>query len=444
MNSPTDRESRQRGLTAIEAVLSLAVMGTLVVGFGTMLSNSRTNLRLAGAASELQTLRSAGDRYVQDNFASLVTSAASGPVSVPIATLVSQNYLPPGFPTSNAYGQTYQFYVRERSPTVLESLALTTGGTPLSASDGGRIALLLKTAGGYTPVGSSTINGTNGGWSAPLATYIPTAAPQPSGTPAAYSISYVSYGPGGGSNNALIRTSTGNPVDNQMSTAIDMQNNNINNGGTFTAATFNGTTGNITTANLQHANLPSGGTINFGSSYIYGDSTNTAFRQNGGFYVQDTAGNTKSVTDSNGNVSANGFYGNYVHSNGNSDAAGDMNSNRVLSNWVHSNGDVVGEGNGYFNGGNLRVGNGGVGYLRMYGTTLYDGGDNFHISSGLTTLDNGGLRFNDGTQQWTAGASPLNWDGGGGWWCNNNQHVNGYHYECGCSNNATWFACAPN
>jgi type II secretory pathway pseudopilin PulG len=282
MNDRSRPISRQDGMTLPEAVLSLAVMAVMGVGFGTAISNSRADLRLTGAASELATLRAAGDRYVQDNFQTLVASAAGGPVSVSVATLAAQNYLPPSFPAVNTYGQAYQLYVRERSPTVLESIALTTGGTAMSGADGGKIALLLKASGGFTPVGSATVNGTNGGWSAPLGSYVPASAPKPSGNPAAYSIQYAVYGPTG----ALMRYATGNPADNQMTTALNMGGNNIAGAGNVGA---------------QTVSLPSGGAVSMGSSYLYGDNSNTAIRQNAGFYVQDLAGAIKFNVDNGGN-----------------------------------------------------------------------------------------------------------------------------------------------
>lgn len=41
----------------------------------------------------------------------------------------------------------------------------------------------------------------------------------------------------------------------------------------------------------------------------------------------------------------------------------------------------------------------------------------------------------------------LYWDGnwaGDHYWCDNGYHVVGIHYDCGCSNNATWFECQAN
>ena len=41
----------------------------------------------------------------------------------------------------------------------------------------------------------------------------------------------------------------------------------------------------------------------------------------------------------------------------------------------------------------------------------------------------------------------LYWDGrwtGDHYWCDTGYHVVGFHYDCGCSNNATWFECQAN
>jgi hypothetical protein len=316
---------------------------------------------------------------------------------------------------------------------VLESLALTTGGTALSSGDGGRMALLLKGAGGYTPAGSTTINGTNGGWSAPLATYVPAGSPAPSGTPAAYSIEYAVYGPTG----ALIRYATGNPVDNQMQTAINMNGNNINNAGTIGASTVtattvnattatgqtaNFTTGNITTVNSSASNtgtasstaaytstlqvygqttanqisansvsLPAGNSLSIGGTYYYGDGSNGAVRNPGGFYVQDIYGNTRWNTDGSGNT----------WQGGNADA------NTIQMRSVQSAGVGCG----------------------TWGQQAIDGGGNLLSCS---------------WGQWTypgAGNGKLRNAGGNNFYCDPEYNLVAFHYDCGCTNNANWYEC---
>lgn len=466
MKNPNLRPSRQRGATLIEAVLSLAVIAVMAVGFGAAVSTSQSNLKLTGAASQLATLRAAGDRYIQDNFNSLITSAASGPVAVSIATLAAGSYLPPSFPTMNAYGQTYQLYIHEKSSSVLESLALTTGGTALSAGDGGRVALLLKASGGYTPAGSSTINGTNGGWSAPLSTYVPTGLPSPSGNPAAYSIQYAVYGPSG----ALIRYATGNPADNTMQTALNMGANNITNAGNIGAQTIN---------------LPSSGTVGMGSSYLYGDNANTALRQNAGFYVQDLAGNTKFEVDNSGN---SWQPGNHTAGSGNfntlsSTAAytsslqvyGNTNANQIYANGLSlPGGNALSIGGSYYYGdgySNASRQNGGFyiqspdgsstrWYTDPYGNTWQPGNSQANTvqingvasagwgcgPNGLQAQDGSGALLSCKNGVWAypgGGAGNLHNAGGNNFYCDPGYYLVGFNYNCGCSNNANWFECQP-
>lgn len=72
----------------------------------------------------------------------------------------------------------------------------------------------------------------------------------------------------------------------------------------------------------------------------------------------------------------------------------------------------------------------------------------------------GTLRFNrttnafegcNGSGTWQtfggSGNGKLYWDGnwtGDHYWCDGGYHVVGFHYDCHCSNNATWFECQPN
>ena len=436
MNIHPLRPSRQRGATMIEAVLSLAIVAIMAVGFGTAVSSSQTNLKLTGAASELATLRAAGDRYIQDNFTILVTAAASGPVSVPIATLASGNYLPPSFPTMNAYGQTYQLYVYERSATVLESLALTTGGTALSSGDGGRVALLLKASGGYTPAGSTTVNGTNGGWTAPLATYVPAGSPQPSGTPAAYSIQYAVYGPTG----ALIRYATGNPVDNQMQTAIDMNGNNINNAATVGA---------------QNVSLPAGGTVQMGSSQLYGDNTNTAIRQNSRFYVTDLAGNAKWAVDNAGNSAQPGNItaasvtlptGNSLSIGGGTYYYGDGTNAAIRTSGGLYQQDTVGNTRWMVDGGGntWQWGNADANMVQM---NSVQGAGWGCPTWGQQAIDGGGAILSCAYGVWTypgAGNGKLRNAGGNNFYCDPGYYLAGFNYNCGCTNNANWFECQSN
>lgn len=217
------RSSRQAGLTLVEVALSLAVLGIVVLGLAQWTNADRTSLKLATVAGRLAEVRAASDRYISDNFAALEASAAGGPIAVPIATLVSQNYLPTGYQSDNAYQQQMQLYIRRRAAGVIESLVAATGGQSMSAQEGGKVALLLKGAGGFVPVNSQVASGTKGAWQVSLAGFVPGGAPMPNGGAVAYALARKFDGPSG----ALMRDATGNPADNRMGTDLDMNNHRI-------------------------------------------------------------------------------------------------------------------------------------------------------------------------------------------------------------------------
>ncbi|WP_206245880.1 shufflon system plasmid conjugative transfer pilus tip adhesin PilV [Novosphingobium terrae] len=227
-------QSRQAGFTMVEAVLSLSLMAVMAVGIGEAINRNSNNIGLANVASQMSELRAATDRYVQDNFMSLSSAAAGGPIEIPISTLANGNYLPPSFNSTNLYQQTYHVYLRERSSSVLESMVAPTGGRALSITEGGNIALLLKGVGGYVPQGSGNAVGSRGAWNLSLASIVPGSSPRPSGAAVAYQIHYSVYGPTG----ALIRYATGNPLDNQMAATLNMNGNAISNTGTITGSQF--------------------------------------------------------------------------------------------------------------------------------------------------------------------------------------------------------------
>lgn len=275
------RASRQNGFSVIEGVLSLALMAIASIGLGYSIKRNSTSIQLAAVASQLGQFRMASDRYVQDNYVSLMNAAIGENVAVPLTSLINGNYLPPSFPATNSYSQVYRLYVHRRSATVLESMALTTGGTPLSRSEGGAIAALLKSSGGFAPANSATATGTKASWTVSLASFVPPGSPAPSGNPVAYSIHYPVLGPTG----ALIRYATGNPSDNRMSTNLDMAHNDINNVGNLGAVNVNAT--NIATNALtiggQAVSLTDAQTLaalsaaSCGSGYALSKSTGGTF-----------------------------------------------------------------------------------------------------------------------------------------------------------------------
>jgi microcystin-dependent protein len=221
------RLSRQAGLTAIEAVLSLAIMAILAVGFAQTLNDSKNDLMVGVVASRLLEVRGATDRYVKDNFSTLETLATPGPIEVALSSLISGDYLPAGYQNGNPFGQFHRVYLRRRTAGVLETMVVTTGGRPMNIVDGGAAAMMLRANGGFVAIGSNDAVGAKGGWRASIAPFVPGGAPTPSGNVVSYTLHRRIDGPNG----ALMRIVTGNPVDNRMTTSLDLAGNNLTGGG---------------------------------------------------------------------------------------------------------------------------------------------------------------------------------------------------------------------
>jgi len=71
-------------------------------------------------------------------------------------------------------------------------------------------------------------------------------------------------------------------------------------------------------------------------------------------------------------------------------------------------------------------------------------------TAGSLRWNGSALQYCDGTNWQAIGGSgngKLHWDSnwtGDHYWCDSGYHIVLFHYDCGCSNNATWFECQAN
>jgi len=70
-------------------------------------------------------------------------------------------------------------------------------------------------------------------------------------------------------------------------------------------------------------------------------------------------------------------------------------------------------------------------------------------TAGMLRWNGSAIQYCNGTQWQTIGGGngKLYWDGnwtGDTYWCDPGYHITTFHYDCGCSNNTTWFECQPN
>jgi len=245
-----------------------------------------------GTASHLSFVAQAGKRYVRDNRDTLLTQVAGGPVVITGATLRTQGYLPAGFSLTNDSGQTYQLAVA-RDPGQagqLVAFVLTTGGNEIPYKGLRQIATDTDGMGGYVWPANNAV-GADGGWQAKLGDYGLTGQ---QGRLAAF-LSADALGTDADESDRLYRYQvTGRPDLNRMHTAIDMNGNNINSGGTVNAATgaFTGQVSagtNVTAGGSVTAsgNVTANGNVAAGNNVTAnnGITANNDIRSNNGWII---------------------------------------------------------------------------------------------------------------------------------------------------------------
>ncbi len=226
--------------------------------------------------------------YTTTNMLTLQSTAtATSPVVITLATLQAAGVtLPTGFNGTNPYNQTWVAEVLQPTAGHLQVLAYATGGTTVSDKDLGSIArnaagvggMIPKNDSGAYPGGAANAYGAFGAWQIATTNYTNVAGGHPA--------SLLNFSNGSLTSNYLYRNAVpGQPQLNQMNTDLGMNGHNITSVGQLQTGNGNG--------------------VQVGSSYLYGDSTNSAIRQNGSFNVQNQAG-TAAATLNAGNINSAG------------------------------------------------------------------------------------------------------------------------------------------
>lgn len=381
-------------MSEILGVLFAVFVGILIIpNFGKYQQASNDNSRTAATSQQQKQVYTAAGTYIQQNVVAIQAAATpTTPAIISVAMLQATNLLPASFSSTNPYGQTWQVEVLQPSAGNLQTLVMSTGGIALSDAQASKIATTMGANGGFIPKNDSGVYPTGNaygafaGWTIPTANYTSVTG----GHPAAL----LSFNNGQLTSNYLYRNAVpGQPQLNQMSTAIDMTGNNINNAGAVNAASVNAT-GNVTAANgrvvswnaapeggvlqlvgangvsmyLENNNgvfrlvnspwsaqllsvdqsgnvaaagkvsVPAGNNLVVGNTAYYGDGSNSAIRQNGGLYVQHYDGSPADIPEV-GNVASSGTVSaGYITSTGNVNANGTATSSGISNNGYLYNG----------------------------------------------------------------------------------------------------------
>ena len=259
-------------------------------------------MRDVTTARQQQLWVSAVTNYVNANLATLESSTGGTPAPITSNVMSTSGLgLPTGFTGKNPFNQTWQAAISQPTAGNLQVLIYATGGDVISDQELGLIARAANGAGGLIPSNNSGIYsgasqnayGAFGAWKISTSGYSVGAA---GGSPA----TLLMFSNGGLQSNYLYRNAIpGQAQLNDMNTALGMNGNNITNVGQLQANAGNG--------------------VQIGSSLFYGDTANSAIRQNGALFVQNQAG-TAAAPINTGTASVSGD----VNASGSFNAAGNV------------------------------------------------------------------------------------------------------------------------
>lgn len=275
---------RQSGFGALEVLVCL-IVGTLAMAAAVpIFQRYAENQMRRVAAQQMDQVSDAAGKYIKDNFAS-VASAATPTTTAVITTAMLRNtgYLPSGFSDLNAYGQSYLVLALEPSANTLQTLIVTQGGEAISEMSVIEAARLMGARGGFVSKKSTGIaTGSLGGWQVTLATY--GVAPG-----AGHLASALFFDNGALVADFLYRNAVaGHPEVNRMNTAINMNNNDLNNTNVATANTVNTVNANVSgNANVAGNTDTNGETYTGNWFRTKGDGGWYSEKHGGGFYMTD-------------------------------------------------------------------------------------------------------------------------------------------------------------
>ena len=225
--------SSERGLTLLEMLMSLSILGGVVVGVTQLAQSAGEDTRASITALHTRTVGDAASAYIKDNFAAITAIATpTTPVLIRVPDLVATGYLSPGFSVTNPRQQATCVLVLEPTANRLAGLVVTEGGDTLDDLTLGQVAAAIGGAGGGLYSGSPTIaRGAMGGYAFAVGAY---GNPNHAGMrcdgtagniaiSAGHPVMALAYADGAQASSTLYRDSVpGNPALNTMNTPILM------------------------------------------------------------------------------------------------------------------------------------------------------------------------------------------------------------------------------
>jgi len=310
---------KQYGFGLLETLGALAVTSIMMVSFARMTSDSSTQLKGTATAQNFKQVYDAGSRYIKDNYGVLLTST---PATITTRMLVSTGYLPATYSGLNPYAQSTTIQVTQPVVNTLQAIVMTSAGNAIPEASAPVISSKVGSAGAYFPVATpNTAKGAFGGWSLDMTGSSPGAG---------HLAGLIFYNNGDLVSDYLQRHQIpGHPEVNEMFTAINMNNNDINNANNVNTVDVNATNvnaiNNVNTGNVNASNnVTVGNAISASTVSVSNNQATTNNNSSGTFQITSvsTAGdacspnglmsmdaNSKILTCQNGVWGASGSFG---------------------------------------------------------------------------------------------------------------------------------------
>ena len=308
LTCPQESQGLRQALSLFEAIVYLIIAIALFAYGAQIWSDYITSQVNTIASSQMVTVTNAFTKYLQDNYATVLSSVPSGgSTTIPISTL-QPNYLSSAFLTKNPYQQTYVLAVRQpvAGNNSLDAIVYTTGGEVIKNSSALAIAQQLGAGGGYTLSGGDglTVQSNFTGYTLSLASY------GGSGQGKIVSAVFVNQLGSQISDYYLSRKLvSGRPELNQMDTNIDMNGNAISGASGIAASTGDivATAGSVQGLQVTSTNNVTAGGLLIGGTGVQSNGPMTSV---GSIQSQSSVQGTSLVSLGNatatGNISAGG------------------------------------------------------------------------------------------------------------------------------------------
>lgn len=141
--------NKQRGLTLLEVIASLALMAMVTVGIANLIQIYTSEQRALKIAEQMKVISSATERYVRDNYLALVGVATpTSPARITVGELISSGFLMDGFPADNYFQQTYCVLIHRTAANDLHAFVVSTGGNSMTDGELRDVANGIGAAGG--------------------------------------------------------------------------------------------------------------------------------------------------------------------------------------------------------------------------------------------------------------------------------------------------------